>query len=492
MQYILSIDQSTQGTKALLFDESGSVTCRTYKQHKQIITDKGYVEHNPEEIYRNTISVCREVINKSGIDYNSIKAIGISNQRETSLAWNRENGIPICNAVVWQCSRGEKICEEHKKEGIENYIRESTGLPLSPYFPASKLQWIMDNVSEAVKLANENKLAFGTIDTWLIYKLTGGKEYKTDYSNASRTQLFDIKELHWNEEICENFKIPLSALPEVVMSDSVFGYTDLEQTLGNKIPICAVMGDSHAALFGQNCQKAGGIKATYGTGSSVMLNTGDRAIMSKKGLVTSLAWGIDGKINYVFEGNLNYTGAVITWLKDEVKLIDNAGETEELAMNASTVDTTYFVPAFTGLGSPYWKPEAKGCLTGITRTTGKNEIIKACIECIGYQITDLIRLMREESGENIRVINVDGGPTGNKYLMQFQSDIADIDVRIPELQEISAMGVAFLAGIKMGIYDSERIFAGIKYTEYSPGIDEKVRNKKYEGWRDAVMQTIKT
>lgn len=397
----------------------------------------------------------------------------------------------LCNAVVWQCRRGEQICEEHRREGLEEYVKNTTGLPLSPYFPASKLQWIIDNIPDAIKLAKENKLAFGTIDSWLIYKLTEGKSHKTDYSNASRTQLFDINKLRWDEHLCSSFKIPLSALPEVVMSDSVFGYTDVGGIFDNKIPICAVMGDSHAALFGQNCRAEGGIKATYGTGSSVMLNTGKRIIISKKGLATSLAWGMNGVINYVLEGNLNYTGAVISWLKDEVHLIDSAAETEELAIKANKADEAFFVPAFTGLGAPYWKPDAKGCLTGITRTTGRNEIVKACLECIGYQITDLIKIMREESNEDIRVINVDGGPTSNKYLMRFQSDIADINVRIPELKELSALGVAFMAGIKMGIYDSNQIFDGIKYEEYSPSADNDLRNKKYEGWKKAVNQVIK-
>lgn len=491
MKYILSIDQSTQGTKALLFDERGRVTCKADKLHKQIITEKGFVEHNPEEIYCNVIAVCKEVISKSEIEPNDIKAMGISNQRETSVAWNKENGVPICNAVVWQCRRGEQICEEHRREGLDEYVKNTTGLPLSPYFPASKLQWIIDNIPDAIKLAKENKLAFGTIDSWLIYKLTKGKSHKTDYSNASRTQLFDIKKLRWDEKLCNSFKIPLSALPEAVMSDSIFGYTDLEGIFDNQIPICAVMGDSHAALFGQNCRAEGGIKATYGTGSSVMLNTGKKIIISKKGLATSLAWGMNGVINYVLEGNLNYTGAVISWLKDEVHLIDSAAETEELAIKANKTDEAFFVPAFTGLGAPYWKPDAKGCLTGITRTTGRNEIVKACLECIGYQITDLIKIMREESNEDIRVINVDGGPTSNKYLMRFQSDIADINVRIPELQELSALGVAFMAGIKMGIYDSNQIFEGIKYEEYSPSADNDLRNKKYEGWKKAVNQVIK-
>lgn len=489
-EYILSIDQSTQGTKVLLFDERGKVVLRADRPHGQIITDEGYVEHNPDEILENTLALCKNIIDKLGDEKGAIKALGIANQRETSLAWNKESGEPVCNAVVWQCSRGEEICSRHKAEGLAEYVFETTGLPLSPYFPASKLQWIMENVEAARALAAADKLAFGTVDSWLVYKLTKEKRHLTDFSNASRTQLFDIRRLKWDERLCESFNIPLTALPSVEMSDAVFGHTDLGGALGCEIPVCAVMGDSHAALFGQNCRDMGGIKATYGTGSSVMMNTGSKCILSENGLATSLAWGIGGNISYVLEGNLNYTGAVITWLKDEVKLIEDAGETEELARKANKTDTAYFVPAFTGLGAPYWKPWARGSLTGITRTTGKNEIVRACVECIGYQIADLVRLMREACGEEIKVIKVDGAPTGNGYLMEFQSNIADIEVRIPDIRELSAMGAAYLAGSRAGVYNLEEIFETVRYTSYSPDMDEKTRKMKYEGWQTAVAQVI--
>ncbi|MCR5776081.1 MAG: glycerol kinase GlpK [Lachnospiraceae bacterium] len=489
-KYILAIDQSTQGTKALIFDEKGRVCDKAYKSHRQIVNDHGWVEHDPREILQNTLEVTCSIVEKSGINSSDVAAIGISNQRETSLAWNKETGAPIYNAIVWQCCRAEEICQRHREAGEEDIIREKSGMQLSPYFPASKLQWIMENVPEARSLAKRENLAVGTIDSWLVYNLTGKKYHKTDYSNASRTQLFNIQELKWDEELCRSFDIPISALPEVCMSDSEFGRTDMEGLFPQAVPIHSVMGDSHAALFGQNCRESGNIKATYGTGSSVMMNIGDKFINSEKGLVTSLAWGINGKVDYVFEGNLNYTGAVISWLKDNVKLITTSSETEELAKAANKQDCTYFVPAFTGLGAPYWNAGAKGILTGITRTTGRNEIVRACVDCIGYQITDLIKIMREESGRVIGELHVDGGPTANGYLMQFQSDMANVKVEIPEIQELSCMGVAYLAGIASGIYDSKNIFDTIKYHKIKPQMSDSRREELYRGWKAAIRQVV--
>ena len=363
-------------------------------------------------------------------------------------------------------------------------------MTLSPYFPASKLQWIMENVPEAETLGKAGKLCVGTIDAWLIYNLTKDHAFKTDYSNASRTQLFNIHTLQWDEELLTSFGIPADAMPEVCMSDSVFGCTDLSGLLPGEIPICGVLGDSHGALFGQNCRMPGQLKATYGTGSSVMMNIGTEPKLSDGGLVTSLAWGMNGKVSYVFEGNLNYTGAVITWLKDELGLIQNPGETASLAVKARKEDRTYFIPAFTGLGSPYWDPEATGMFTGITRTTGRNEMVKACVECIAYQITDLIGLMRKETDLSVPVIRVDGGPTANEYLMQFQSDIADCEVQIPQLQELSGMGAAYMAGISAGLYDPETVYDCITYTKYSPDMEETVRTQRLSGWQDAVRQVL--
>ena len=487
-KYILAVDQSTQGTKGLIFDNKGRLVARADRLHRQIIDDRGYVEHDPIEILYNTYAVCTDVVRKAGIEPGSILAMGISNQRETTVAWDKKTGHPIMNAIVWQCSRAAGTAEKHRDEAED--IRRKTGMILSPYFPAAKMQWIMEHVPEATRLQENGSLAMGTIDAWLVFNLTGGKSFKTDYSNASRTQLFNIHNLEWDEGLLKSFGISSNVLPEVVMSDSVFGMTTINGFLSDPIPICGVLGDSHGALFGQNCRKEGQLKATYGTGSSVMMNIGRSIKLSDNGLVTSLAWGRNGKVEYVFEGNLNYTGAVITWLKDEVGLITEPADTKELAQSANKEDRTYFVPAFTGLGSPYWDPDATGMFTGITRTTGKKELVKACVECIAYQITDLINLMRADAGLTISSIRVDGGPTANEYLMQFQSDIADCKVQIPKLRELSGMGAAYMAGISAGLFDEENIFDCIEYTEYLPAMQDEAREQLISGWKDAVKQVL--
>ena len=487
-KYILAVDQSTQGTKGLLFNENGILVKRCDKSHKQIVNDKGWVEHDPEEFLANTKEVLKEVILETGVDKSDILALGISNQRETTVLWNKDTGKPIYNAVVWQCSRATEICKKHEPDAEE--IRQITGISLSPYFPAAKIEWLLENVECAKELMREKKLAIGTVDSFLIYSLTKEHVHKTDYSNASRTQLFDIRELKWSNRCCEIFGIDKDALPEVCMSDSLFGMTDLDGFFDKPIPIHGVLGDSHGALFGQDCRKPGQLKATYGTGSSVMMNIGDKCVVGEAGVVTSLAWGMNGKVEYVFEGNLNYTGAVISWLKNDVELIIKDAQTQVMAENANPLDKTYFVPAFTGLGAPYWDSDATGMLTGITRTTGKNEIAKACLECIAYQITDLLKLMSKESKVRITQLRVDGGPTANSYLMQFQADMSDAAVSVPNLQELSGMGAAYAAGIAIGLYDPDKIYDHVERKEYLPSMDEKVRDEKYSGWQQAIKQTL--
>ena len=486
---ILAVDQSTQGTKGLLFDENGVLLARADRAHRQIVNERGWVEHDPVEIIGNTVAVCGDVLAKAGVGGADVAAIGISNQRETSLMWDKATGRPIYNAIVWQCARGTEICERPEIAGRAEEIRTKTGINLSPYFPAAKLCWLMENVPEAKALAAQGKLACGTIDSWLVYCLTGN--HRTDYSNASRTQLFNIVDLRWDAEICSLFSIPTASLPEVCMSDSNFGETDLRGLLPHPVPIHGVLGDSHGALFGQNCRKPGQIKATYGTGSSVMMHIGDQPKFSDSGLVTSLAWGIGGKVEYVFEGNLNYTGAVMTWLREDVGLIAADAEATELAYRANPNDRTYFVPAFTGLGAPYWDSRATGILTGITRTTGRAEIAKACLECIAYQITDLVELMRKDSGIAVDTLRVDGGPTASSYLMQFQSDIADAVVQIPDLQELSGMGAAYAAGAAMGVYQLENIYQHVKRREFVPKMDRNVRSEAYTGWKNAIEQVLR-
>ncbi len=488
-KYIISIDQSTQGTKALLFDESGSLIKRTDKAHKQIINEKGWVSHDSAEIYKNTVEVVKRLVEESGIDKDKVVGIGISNQRETSLAWDRVTGEPLGHAIVWQCARAVDICERVEKMGKAENIRKRTGINLSPYFPASKIAWILENVEGAKEKAEKKEICHGTVDSWLVYKLTGGRSYKTDYSNASRTQLFNIFELRWDEDICKLFGIDPANLAEVVDSDSNFGETDFEGLFRKPIPIHGVLGDSHGSLFGQGCLKSGMIKSTYGTGSSIMMNIGEKPVLSTHGVVTSLAWSMGGKVNYVLEGNLNYTGATITWLKDDLKLIDSPAETEKLAKEAVSDDSLYLMPAFSGLGAPYWDSHASAAIVGMTRTTGKAEVVRAGVECIAYQITDIVKAMSEDAGITVSELRVDGGPTRNAYLMQFQSDIAEANVQVPDSEELSGIGPAYAAGLALGVWD-ERIFEKLKRVKYEPKMDRELRDSKYQGWLSAVHRVL--
>lgn len=487
--YIISIDQSTQGTKALLFNQEGVLLQRNDLPHRQIVNEKGWVSHDPEEIYQNTVQVVKNLVEESGISKESVKGIGISNQRETSLIWEKKTGKALANAVVWQCARAAEICRRVEQIGAAEMIRQKTGLALSPYFPASKLTWLKENVEGAKELAKKHALCFGTIDTWLVYRMTHGMSYKTDYSNASRTQLFDIFEQKWDEEICQLFGLDAQDLAEVCDSDSCFGETDLEGFFESPVPIHSVLGDSHGALFGQGCLEKGMIKSTYGTGSSIMMNIGETPVLSTHGVVTSLAWGMQGKVSYVLEGNINYTGAVISWLKDDMELIQSPSETEGLCRVAEADDSLYFVPAFTGLGAPYWNSEAKGALTGITRTTRKAEMVRAGVECIAYQISDVVNAMSQDAKTEIQELRVDGGPTRNQYLMQFQSDILDRKVLVPDAEELSGIGAAYAAGRGLGLYGDE-VFTRLKRREYAPKMCEDTRVRKYNGWKDAVGHVL--
>ena len=484
-KYVLSVDQSTQGTKALIFDAAGGIRARADLPHRQIVNEKGWVEHDPEEIRRNTLQVIRMVTEKAGVPKESLAVLGISNQRETSVCWNRRTGRPVYNAIVWQCARGAEICAELEARGLGDTVRRKTGIPLSPYFPAAKLAWIFRHVDGVREAAARGEICVGTIDSWLVYCLTGGREHRTDYSNASRTQLFSITDLKWDPELLDIFGIDPSCLPAVTDSDGDFGETDLDGWLEKPIPIRGVLGDSHGALFGQGCRKPGMIKATYGTGSSVMMNIGEKPLFSDTGVVTSLAWKIGGRVNYVLEGNINYTGAVITWLKDDVHLISSPGETEALARAAHPEDTAYLVPAFSGLGAPYWNSGARAILCGMTRTTGRNEIVRAALNCIAFQITDIVKAMAAGSGAEVSELRVDGGPTRNGYLMQFQSDLLNIPVRIPEAEELSGIGAAYAAGLAAGLFD-ESVFDRAGRKEFLPRMDAAERDRQYRGWLDAV------
>lgn len=482
MKYMIGIDQSTQGTKAILFNEAGELLERVDKKHEQIVNEKGWVSHNPEEIYKNLIAVVKEVVQVSGIDKKNIAGVGISNQRETTVMWD-EQGKPAADAIVWQCARAEEIAVRLKE--YASIVYEKTGLPLSPYFPASKMTWLMEHTDH-----KESGFHFGTVDSWLIYKLTGGKSFKTDYSNASRTQLFNLHTLSWDSQLCEWFGIPIEALPEVCDSNACYGETDFEGFLETPIPIHGVMGDSHAALYGQGCHKKGMVKTTYGTGSSIMMNIGDAFIKSEHGLATSLAWGRNGKVEYVLEGNINYTGAVISWMQNDVHLISSPAEVEKLIERAHAEDTTILVPAFSGLGAPYWRGDAKALMYGMSRTTGQAEMVKAATESIAYQITDVLKAMEQDSKAKIQELRVDGGPTKNHYLMQFQSDMASVDVCVASNEELSAIGVAYMAGIAVGICDSEKIFQNLKYKHFTEKMDIETRQEKYAAWQEAVSLVL--
>lgn len=481
MKYILGIDQSTQGTKAVLFDEKGQLVNRADFAHRQIVNEKGWVSHDLNEIYDNLCRAVKKVILLSGIEDTDLAAVGISNQRETTAAW-RKDGTPAAEAVVWQCARASEIAGRYQQQ--VRAVEEKTGLKLSPYFPAAKMAWLLENGASA------GDLHLGTIDSYLIYRMTNGRSFKTDFSNASRTQLFNLHSLCWDQELTDLFGIPVTMLPEVCDSDSCFGETDFDGTISRKIPIYAAMGDSHAALYGHGCVRKGMAKTTYGTGSSIMMNVGDHFVKSSHGLVTSLAWSRHGKAEYVLEGNINYTGAVISWLQNDLRLISSPAELEEMVQLASPEDETLLIPAFSGLSAPYWKNNAKAMLYGMSRITGRNEIARAAVESIALQITDVLEAMKADcTGITPAQLRVDGGPTRNQYLMQFQSSMAQMTLAVPEHEELSAIGAAYMAGTAAGLYP-EDISEHMNYKIYTPSSDQKYREKKYAAWKHAVQMVM--
>ena len=485
---ILSIDQSTSGTKMLCFGPSGDLLRRMDLPHRQIIDQNGWVEHDPEEIYRNVLCLTRKMVKEDGF---KPLALGISNQRETVMAWDRVTGKPLYHAIVWQCPRAAAICDEIAKQGFAGKVRETTGLPLSPYFSAAKLAWLMQNVP-AVQTAAENKtLCMGTMDAWLVFRLTNGQAFRTDCSNASRTQLFSLRQETWSQEMCNLFRVPMRAMPEICDSNAVFGETDFDGILPHTIPIRAVMGDSHAALYGQGCHSPGMGKITLGTGSSVMLNTGAACLESPHGLATSFAWRIDGKAQYVLEGNINYAGATIDWLANTLHLLASPRDAQHVAAGADPHDITYLVPAFSGLGAPYWNSGARAAIVGMSRYTGPAELVKAGLESIAYQVYDIVSVMHSDSIP-LRELRADGGPTRNALLMQFMCDLLDRDIRVADTEELSGAGVAYLAGIGAGAYTREQLFAQYRGTDYTPSITPGERETKLRGWQAAVSQVCKS
>ena len=489
-KFIISIDQSTQGTKALLFDGCGKLLAREDQAHRQLVNAQGWVSHDLREIADNTVRAVGLLMEKNGVSPAQIVAVGISNQRETTAMWDRGSGDPLADAVVWQCGRAGSIVRDIAKRGFDSIIKEKTGIPLSAYFPAAKMAWLLGQEEGLTERAGRGEICLGTIDSWLIWQLTQEHAFKTDYSNASRTQLMNLKTLAWDEELAGIFGIPMECLAQICDSDAVYGHTTMNGLFEKPVPICGVLGDSHAALFGQGCLQPGMSKATYGTGSSLMMNIGGQPIPSSHGVVTSLAWKRKGRVDYVLEGNLNYTGAVITWLKKDVGLIGSAGETESLATAANPADRTYLVPAFTGLGAPYWDESAAASLSGMTRVTGKAEIVRAALDCIAYQITDLVLAMEQDTGIPMRELRVDGGPTRNRYLMQFQSDISGKTLKIPQAEELSGIGAAYMAGISAGLYSEEELFSGWEGSIFTPSMDVNVRREKLNGWKKAVAGVL--
>jgi len=485
--YILCVDQSTSTTKALLFDKEGGLVQRSDVPHKQIINELGWVEHDPREILKNVFTAIRTVIEEAAIEPEQILALSLCNQRETALAWDKSNGEPAYNAIVWQCGRAAAICK--KREIHAAFIKEKTGLNLSPFFSAAKFAWLLQEVSAVQELAKNNSLILSTMDSFLLYHLSEEHTIQTEPSNASRTQLLNIQSLTWDEQLCTIFGIKIDQLPLIVDSDAIFGHTTLGGMLTSPIPLCGVLGDSQGALFAQGCTTEGRVKATYGTGSSIMMNIGSKPTVSKN-LVTSIAWVTNGKPTYVLEGNINYTGATITWLVEDLKLLTCAKEAGKLASLATDSPGLYLVPAFSGLGAPYWDGEARASISGISRTTGCNELIRAAEESIAYQIADIIFLMKKESGYSIDRVQVDGGPTKDSFLMQFQADIVRETVGVASLEELSAQGPAILAGLRLGFYAKETILQGRVQSEYRPLIPSEKAQAKYEGWLKAVKKTL--
>ncbi len=491
-KYILSIDQSTSATKAVIFDESATNIARVTKEHKQFYPQPGWVEHDPAEIYENTCSAMQEVIKKAGIQTADVINLSITNQRETVVVWDKTNGKPVYNAIVWQCQRGVEICRQLRHDGHTELIKQKTGLIIDPYFSASGVKWILDNVEGARQKADEGNLVCGTIDSWLIFNLTNGKVHATDHSNACRTMLYNIFNREWDRDILELLQIPVTMMPEVKPSNAIFGNVECRQAFPENVQISGVMGDSHAALFGQCCFEPGLGKATYGTGSSVMMNIGKKPLKSPEGLVTSIGFSFNEDVDYVFEGNIHCTGDTIKWLVDNLQLIGNSKESEEIATSVQDNGGVYFVPAFVGLGAPYWNNEARALITGMDRGAGKAHIVRAALESIAYQIKDVVDKMTRGSSIVFRELRVDGGPTRNEFLMDFQADMLNGPVERANIEEISALGAAMMGGLSSGIWKDFEEIERLRKSDktFKPKMEDKQREILYKGWKVAVEKAL--
>jgi glycerol kinase len=489
--YILSFDQGTSSSRAIIYNFEGQIVKVAQKEFTQIYPKAGWVEHDPMEIWGSQSGVASEILATTGITAEEIAAIGITNQRETTVVWERKTGKPVYNAIVWQCRRTSDICDELKARGLGNYIWENTGLVLDAYFSGTKIKWILDNVEGARQKAQNGKLLFGNIDTWLIWNLTRGKVHITDYSNASRTMLYNIKDLKWDERILKELDIPASMLPEVKPSSAVYGNTDA-RIFGAEIPIAGDAGDQQAALFGQACYMPGMVKNTYGTGCFMLMLTGEKLVHSANGLLTTIAWGVNNKVEYALEGSIFIAGAAIQWLRDNLKVIYDAKDSEYFATKVEDSLGVYVVPAFVGLGAPYWDMYARGAILGLTRGTTRNHIIRATLESIAYQTRDVLELMRNECGIDLCELRVDGGACANNFLMQFQADILGIPVERPEIIETTALGAAYLAGLAVGFWKDQSMVAERRQVnrKFIPSMNEDKRKELYDNWKKAVKRAM--
>lgn len=484
-KYVLALDQGTTSSRAILFDRNGTIINIAQNEFRQVYPKPGWVEHDPVEIWETQLNAAKEVI--ANIDPSEISCIGITNQRETTVMWDKNTGKPVYNAIVWQSRQTSEICDELKKEGLEPYINDTTGLVIDAYFSGTKIKWILDNVPGVRESAEKGDILFGTIDTWLVWNLTGGRLHITDYSNASRTMIYNIKELKWDETILSALNIPSSVLPDVRQSSELYGETNKE-VFSIEIPISGIAGDQQSALFGQLCFQEGMVKNTYGTGCFMLMNTGEKIVKSHNGLVTTIAWGIGERVEYALEGSIFVAGAAIQWLRDELKIIHDAVDSEYFAKKVSDSNGIYVVPAFTGLGAPYWDMYARGAIVGLTRGTNRNHIIRATLESIAYQTKDVIEAMIDDSGINLTALKVDGGATANNFLMQFQSDILNVKIEKPEVTETTALGAAYLAGLAVGFWKSKgEISQNWSMSKsFKPKMDEGKRKELYSGWQKAA------
>ena len=490
-KYVMAMDSGTTSNRCILFDKAGNICSVAQKEFTQFFPQPGWVEHDAGEIWQSQLSVARHAMQKIGATFEDIVSIGITNQRETTIVWDKLTGQPLCHAIVWQCRRTADEAEALKKEGLEESFQKKTGLIIDPYFSATKLQWILRHMPNAQERAEKGELLFGTVDTWLIWKLTKGKVHVTDYSNASRTMLFNINTLDWDDEILQKLNIPRCMLPEVKPSSCVYGESDPE-FFGGPIKIAGAGGDQQCALFGQTCFDSGEAKNTYGTGCFMLMNTGEKPVFSKNGLLTTIAWGIDGKVNYALEGSVYVAGAAIQWLRDELRVIDSSADSEYFATRVKNTNGCYVVPAFTGLGAPYWDPFARGVITGLTRGVNKYHIIRATLESLAFQTNDVLRAMEKDSNIHLTSLKVDGGACKNNFLMQFQSDIIDAPVHRPKCVETTAMGAAYLAGLATGFWkDKEDVKKNWQIDqEFHPEMRAEQREEEIRGWNQAVKATF--